>query len=71
MQSAYAAATSGQTIQVQAGAYTENLVFGNPISVLLKGGYDTAYSTNTGNTLVNGSIDISSGSVQFDNITIQ
>jgi hypothetical protein len=71
IQSAYAAATNGQTIQVQAGAYAENLVFGNPVSVLLMGGYDTSYTTNAGGTQVNGSIDSSGGNVYFDNIGIQ
>jgi hypothetical protein len=71
LQSAYAAAISGQTIQAQAGSYAENLVFGNPISVALKGGYDASYTTNAGSTLVNGSIDIRSGSVQSDNISVQ
>ncbi|MGC2062311.1 MAG: IPT/TIG domain-containing protein [Thermodesulfovibrionales bacterium] len=72
IQAADAAALTGQTIQVQAETYSENLVFVNPVSIVLKGGYDSTFATNAGTTTVAGSLTISSnGAVVIDNIGIQ
>ncbi len=71
IQAAYAAAANGQTIQIQAGTYVEDLVLGNPVSITLRGGYDATYTTITGGTVVAGSLTIRNGTAIIDNIVIK
>ena len=50
LQAAYDAAIDGDTIQSRAVRLTENLNVNRNITLTLEGGYDCAYTTNTGNT---------------------
>ena len=79
IQSAYNAAQDGQTIEAQDGLGSQNpLLFDNPhnynpFSVKLSGGYNAtvpSFTTDTGATLIIGSIEISSGSITIDKIII-
>lgn len=69
---ALAAATgiSSCTIDVQATAAAENLVLQSALAVLLRGGYDASFSTNTGVTNLLG-LTVRTGSLTLDKITIQ
>jgi hypothetical protein len=49
LQAAYNAATNGSVIQTRAGTLIENVSINRNISVTLQGGYDCAYTTNSGN----------------------
>ncbi len=76
IQSAYGALQDGQTIQAQDGLGGQNLLFDNPniISFKLGGGfnaYTPPFTTDTGATLVIGSIVISKSSVEIQKIIIQ
>jgi hypothetical protein len=49
LQAAYNAAVSGDIIQSQAITFTENLSINRNITVTMQGGYDCAYTSNSGN----------------------
>jgi FtsP/CotA-like multicopper oxidase with cupredoxin domain len=74
LQSAYAAAATGNTIQLKAaslaspaGALTTN----RNITVTLQGGYDNAYTASCGTTNAQGGLTIATGTVIVDNLVIQ
>lgn len=71
LQSAYDKALSGQTILSQALLCGQNLLFDLPVSIKLRGGYNAAYSSKTGSTLVSGSMEISGNSIDVSDIVIQ
>ncbi len=71
LQSACTAACSGDTIQSQAGSFTENLDFNSNVSVTLQGGYDSCYSTDSSYSTISGTLTITNGTVNVQNITIQ
>jgi PKD repeat protein len=68
---AYGAAADGNTIQGQGGVFTGALDFSRNISVTLKGGYDSLFSTNAAFTTISGSLTVSHGKVIIENISIQ
>jgi hypothetical protein len=67
---AYAAATTGQSILMQAMTFNENInLYG--IDVTLKGGYNCDFTSNDGYSLISGSLTIGgSGRVQIDRLII-
>jgi hypothetical protein len=69
---AYAAALGGDTIQAQAVASNENLVFASSsdIHVWLKGGYDNGFTANSGFTTFGG-LTISRGSVTIEKVKLK
>ncbi|GEM_PF-4588375 len=72
---AYAAAVNNNVIQVQAITYGGPITFNRTdipgLSLTLKGGYNAAYSDNTGMTIVGGPVTIESGTITLDNVLIQ
>jgi photosystem II stability/assembly factor-like uncharacterized protein len=71
VQSAYALATDGDTIQTTALQFNENLNFDAAKSVTLEGGYDSHYTSNPSASTINGTLTISGGSVTIENIAIR
>ncbi|HTZ17771.1 MAG TPA: SBBP repeat-containing protein, partial [Dissulfurispiraceae bacterium] len=73
IQDAYNNAIDEDTIQVQAVAETETLIFASAsnIFVWLKGGYDSGFTSNPGFTAIKGSLTISSGTVAAENLIIR
>ncbi len=72
IQMAYDNCADGNTIEAQKDSSADqDLVFDNPVSVKLIGGYDGTYTSNTGATLVNGCLIISHGKVEIANIVIK
>ena len=71
LQSAYNAAVDGETIQSQAVNFTETLNFNANKSMVLQGGYDCGYASNTNETIVNGTMTISNGAVTIENLVVQ
>jgi hypothetical protein len=62
LQAAYNAAGTGDIIQAQALTFTENLSVNRNVTVALQGGYDGAFTTNSGNvTNLKGMIQTFSG----------
>jgi len=71
IQDAYYNAFEGNIIESQALHFNQDLNFHLPISVTLKGGYNSLYSSNPSYTTVNGTLTISDGSVTVENVIIQ
>jgi hypothetical protein len=67
IQAAYNAATTGQTIQVQDGTFTETLTLNRAVSVTIEGGYNYDWSLANGTTRIVGNVTENStgGSVTF------
>ena len=70
IQNGYNAAGNGDTIQVQAGTYTENDNFGTNKSVALLGGYSSSFSPDSSYSIIAGTLTISNGTVTVENIII-
>jgi len=72
IQNGYDDAETGATIELQAGkTYVENDNFNKNISVSLKGGYDSSFTTDNLYSVITGPLIISSGTVTVWNIIIQ
>jgi hypothetical protein len=56
---------------MQAMDFIENVTLGSDIPVTLKGGYSCDFSSNTGMSVVNGSVTIKGGTATVENITIK
>jgi len=67
---AYTSATTGQEIKMKSLTFTETPELSRGVNVTLKGGYNCAYSSNTGYTTI-GAVKISGGSVKVSNIIIK
>jgi len=73
IQAAYNAAANGNVIQSRAGTLTENVSINRNISVTLQGGYDCAYTTNSGNvTNLKGTIQtfVGGGTLTISNFNL-
>lgn len=62
---------STATIYANAADVLENLVFDRNIAITLKGGYDSSFGTSIGQTVIRGTLTITSGLVVLENIIIQ
>lgn len=72
LQQAYDAAAPGDVIKIVSGTLIGDLLANqNKSGILIKGGYKDDFSTQTGRTLVIGSINISAGSVRTDGIALR
>jgi parallel beta-helix repeat protein len=71
IQDAVNAAVSGDIIQTQAMVFEESVDMDNDMSVTLQGGYDCGYGAVSGNTILNGDITISDGTVTIENFTLE
>ena len=67
LQEAYNAAVEGNTIQSRAVVITDNPDINLNKAVTLEGGYDCDYLSSNGNTIINGSMTISNGTVSIGN----
>ena len=69
--SAYLHAEDGDIIQCTAAEYPEGLLLNNGTAVTIKGGYDPGFASNSsGQTTINGMVEVVSGSVVVDNLII-
>ncbi|MBW1800076.1 MAG: hypothetical protein JRJ85_05030 [Deltaproteobacteria bacterium] len=64
-------ATSGALIKISAETYNEDIVIAQDKTLTIKGGWDSQFSTNTADTIVDGSLRISNGSVIIENVIIR
>jgi len=71
LQDAYDAATDGETVEVIAVTFNETLTIDLNKSVTFSGGYNGAYSSNSETTVLQGSINISSGLLTIENFVLQ
>ena len=70
-QDAYGHGSGGDSIKLQAKTLSGGFDAENNISVLLKGGYDDCYTTNTGYTTITGTFIIGRGTVTVERIIIR
>ena len=70
IQDAFNAVVNGDTVEACTGDFTETLSFNRDVSVTMKGGYDSQYANNSGNTWVKGSLTISKGCLTVENLII-
>jgi fermentation-respiration switch protein FrsA (DUF1100 family) len=68
---AYAAASSGNTIKALGVAFIEDLLCGQPKNIILDGGYDIDFLTNTGYSVLNGKLTIRGGSLNLNRLIIR
>lgn len=68
---AYAALTGSGTIQARAYECTGNLLLNRGYALILKGGYDLSYSSNSGHTTLLGTLTIDSGSLTVERLIIK
>ena len=72
VQAAMDAAGDGSEITSTAYLFTENLQFTQPGTVTLKGGYNCAFTQNTGYTTINGGLTVSgTGTLILENVIIR
>ena len=68
---AYNAASAQDTIQGQALIFNEALNFNMDIPVIFKGGYNSAFTSQTGYTTIVGTLTITQGTVTVENLILQ
>jgi hypothetical protein len=71
LQEAYNASGNGDTIQVQAVTFNESLSINLNKTVTISGGYNGAYTTQTGKTIIQGNTSVTNGKITFENIILQ
>jgi len=71
LQAAYNAASNGDTIQVQALDFIENLTLNRGIDVTFDGGYDCLYTLNPASTTLKGTISMGGGTIGIRHIGMQ
>jgi hypothetical protein len=71
LQDAYDDAEDTDVIQCVEVTFTENLSVNIDKSVTIEGGYDAAFSSNTGNTILNGNMNITNGALTTEGLIIQ
>jgi hypothetical protein len=70
IQDAYNSMASGDTLQMQAADFAENLSLKDNISVKLVGGYSCDFTTRSSFTTINGTLTINKGTVNIDKLII-
>lgn len=59
-------------IRIRAGQYFENLEIGDyPITLIIRGGFNSDFSAQTGVSVINGTLTISGGPVVIENLVIK
>jgi hypothetical protein len=71
VQDAYDACSDGDTIQIQDANIYEDLVFDHDISITLKGGYNSDFTSNASYTMIHGTMTFEYGTVEVKNIIVQ
>jgi len=71
LQAAYDGADPGSTVSAWAISYLENLTCGMDKSILLKGGYDQNYTSQTGYTILDGVLTIGRGVLTVDRLIVK
>ncbi|MBI5664598.1 MAG: PKD domain-containing protein, partial [Nitrospirae bacterium] len=71
LQDAYNNAAEGAVIMSQAASLNGDLVADRNISVSLAGGYDCGHTVSSGNTILNGTITVSNGTLSIGGFILQ
>lgn len=68
---AFAAVNSGGTIQAREFEFVEDLTIDRDFPVILKGGYDVAYSGNSGYSTIDGTVTVETGALTLERIILK
>jgi hypothetical protein len=68
---AYEAANFEQPIKARSHTFAELLVLDLPTNILLEGGYEDTYTTQIGHTVIKGTIEISDGGIEVEQLGVQ
>jgi C1A family cysteine protease len=71
LQDAYNQCADRDIIQLQSATFTESPNFNLNMSVLLKGGYDSSFTFQSGLTVIHGTMTISAGTITVENLIIK
>ena len=71
IQNGIASASAPTTIKITQETYNEDVVLDFNETISLEGGWNTAFTTNSGQSTINGSLTISNGKVMVENIILQ
>ena len=71
VQTAYQAASPGQSVLIQAMDFTEDLSLNNDGSFRLRGGYECDFTSNPGRTAIRGKVTVLKGTVNIENLVIK
>ena len=71
LQAAYDAAANDEIIQMKQGTVTGSLIANRPITVTVRGGYDAAYNSAEGETVIDGQILLRGGDVRSERVKVQ
>lgn len=71
IQAAYDASTAGDTINLWAVSYQEDVSCSRDVDITIRGGFNAGYTSVSGETILNGSLNITAGSVTLDELTIK
>jgi hypothetical protein len=71
IQTAYNAASTGESLLIQAVDFTEDLNLNGDIVTALQGGYDSGFTSAAGFTVIHGKVTISRGTVTVSNVKIK
>jgi len=71
IQNGIASVTGPSLIKITQETYYEDVVLDFSQTIELNGGWDTTFTTNSGQTTVNGSLTISNGKIIIKKITLQ
>jgi hypothetical protein len=71
IQTAYQAASPGQSVLIQAMDFTEDLSLNNDGSFRLRGGYECDFTSNPGRTAIRGKVTVLKGTVNIENLVIK
>jgi hypothetical protein len=67
---AYEAANTGLPIKARIKIFTEYLIFDLPTNIIFGGGYDSAFTSQDGTTVIRGTLEISDGGIEVQNIGV-
>jgi hypothetical protein len=71
LQAAYDKATGTAAIQSRAVTLLEILTLGNPVAILLHGGFDAGFANQNGYTTLQGKLVVGKGSLVVDRLIIR
>lgn len=71
LQAAYNAALSGITIKTWGTTYSENLICNQNKTIFIMGGYNQGYTSQTGSTVLSGTLTLSQGTIVVEKLVIQ
>jgi hypothetical protein len=71
LQDAYDAAAASEVIQLKEGTLIGSLVAKRPVDVTVKGGYDAAYTSNTTDTTIQGTVLLRAGTLRMEKVNLR